>query len=59
MRDGDTPEVIMGEAADEIEYLRKDRDKWKRLAIENDKIAQIQAGIYPPIPHYEEVDKHE
>ena len=59
MRDGDTPEVIMGEAADEIEYLRKDRDKWKRLAIENDKIAQIQAGIYPPIPHYEEVNKHE
>lgn len=46
-------------AADEIEYLRKDRDKWKRLAIENDKIAQIEAGIYPPIPHYEEVNKHE
>jgi hypothetical protein len=34
LRDGDYPEVWMTEAADEIERLRTDRDKWKYLFIE-------------------------
>lgn len=54
--------ACMEEAADEIEMLkgqiallRADRERWKALAIHNDQLAQIQAGIYPPIQHYEQV----
>lgn len=46
--------ACMEQAAEEIEYLQTELAKWKALAIENDNIAQIQAGIYPPIPHYVE-----
>ena len=43
--------------ARQLQIVRKveaDRDRWKALAIHNDNLAQIQAGIYPVIPHYEE-----
>ena len=33
MRDGDIPDVIMNEAADEIERLRRERDRWAEFAI--------------------------
>jgi hypothetical protein len=32
MRDGDIPDVIMNEAADEIERLRYEVQRWKQLA---------------------------
>lgn len=52
--DSAVPRPIDLEAADEIERLRAELDHWKALAIHNDNLAQIQAGICPPIPHYEE-----
>lgn len=39
--------------------LKEDRDHWKALAIENDNVGQIQAGIYPTIPHYEQAVRGE
>jgi hypothetical protein len=32
LRDGDIPDVIMNEAADEVELLRADRDRWRNTA---------------------------
>lgn len=48
---------IIWDCCEKIEALQADRDKWKALAIHNDEVAQIQAGIHPPIPHYEVSDE--